>query len=181
MSWGLVLLLIIVFICLTALIFLNISSSSGFVEVYFIVAIVILFIILLFTIDFDNPVSTSIYIRTANVQNSLIYEVPYNADAAYSNLISVAFAGTYGANPNTTPASDTVIFNYDDIGSTPVYLLPTGAGPGKITITKLPNWQLQVDIDPTVTPADTVNGFLTMNLLCTGSQSINNKFKLISS
>jgi hypothetical protein len=139
---------------------------------------VILFIILLFTIDFDNPVSTSIYIRTANVQSPLIYEVPYNADAAYSNLISVAFAGTYGANPNTAPASDTVIFNYDDIGSTPVTLLGT---PAKITITKLPNWQLQVDIDPTADTASTVDGFLTMNLLCTGSQSINNKFKLISS
>jgi hypothetical protein len=178
MSWGLVVLLVFVFICVSALVFLNFSYTASFVEFYFIAVVVALFIILLFTINFDNPVSTSIYIRTVTTQSPLIYDVPYNADTAYSNLMSAAFAGTWGANPNTDPASDTIIFNYDEL-TEPVHLLPTTGSEGKITITKLPNYQLQVDIDPSVGGDATVNGFLTLNLLCTGSQSINNKFKLL--
>jgi hypothetical protein len=174
MSWGLVVLLIFVFICLSALVFLNFSYTASFVEFYFIAVVVVLFIILLFTINFDNPVSTSIYLETLNTQGPFIYDVPYNADTTYNNLMSAAFAGTWGANPNTNPAGDTVIFDYDTL--TTATLLD-----GKIIITKLPNYQLQVDIDPDAGVGGNVliNGFLTLNLLCTGSQSINNKFKLL--
>ena len=130
---------------------------------------------MLFTIDFDKPITTTIYIRTAKVQSPLIYQVPYNADDGYANLFSAAFAGNWdGATTpvNTTPASNTVIFNYDTF--TDATLLG-----GKVTLTKLSGYRLQVDIDPTVGGDDTIDGFLTLNLLCTGSQSINSKFKLL--
>jgi hypothetical protein len=178
MSWGLVVLLVFVFICLSALVFLNFSYTASFVEFYFIAVVVVLFIILLFTIDFDNPVSTSIYIKNNTTQGPIIYEVPYNADSQFSNLMSAAFAGTWGANPNTAPANDTIIFDYDKL-TEPVHLLPTTGSEGKITITKLPNYQIQIDIDPSVGGNVLIDGFLTLNLLCTGSQSINNKFKLL--
>lgn len=175
MTWGLAILLIVIFICFTALIFIQFKTTPFFVEAYFIVVVIVLFVILLFTINFDNPISTTVYIRTAKKQNPLIYEVPYNADSGYSNLMSASFAGNYNGltTPvNGAPADDTVVFNYDDF--TTATLLD-----GKIILTKLSNWRIQVDIDPTVGGDDTVNGFLTLNLLCTGSQNINNKFNLV--
>lgn len=180
MSWGLAILLIVLFICFTALVFLQFPATPYLVETYFIVVVLVLFIILLFTVDFDNPVSTTIYIRTANAQNPLVYEVPYNSDDSYSNLISASFAGNWDAATtpvNNTPAADTVIFNYDSLAVNDTVSLLSG----KIIITKLADWQLSVTVDPTVSTASNINGFLTLNLLCTGSQSINNKFKLIQS
>jgi hypothetical protein len=175
MTWGLAILLIVIFIALTALVFIQFDTTPFFVETYFIIVIIALFVILLFTIDFDNPISTTVYIRTAKDQSPLIYDVPYNADTGYSNLMSAAFAGNYsGATTpvNTTPASDTVVFNYDTF--TTASLLG-----GKILLTKLPGYQLQVDIKPTEGADHEIDGFLTLNLLCTGSQSINNKFNLV--
>ena len=175
MTWGLAILLIVIFICFTALVFIQFRATPYFIEGYFIFVIIAIFIILLFTINFDNPVSTTVYIHTAKVQSPLIYDVPYNADSGYSNLMSASFAGNYSVATtpvNQTPASDTVIFNYDEFTST------TLLG-GKITLTRLSGRRLQVDIDPTVGGDDTVDGFLTLNLLCTGSQTIHSQFKLL--
>ncbi len=175
MTWGLAILLIVIFIALTALIFIQFDTTPFFVETYFIVVIIVLFIILLFTIDFDNPISTTVYIRTSKDQSPLIYEVPYNADTGYSNLMSASFAGNYsnGTTPvNETPADNTVIFNYDTF--TTASLLG-----GKIILTKLSGYRLQIDIEPNVDIFHEIDGFLTLNLLCTGSQSINNKFNLV--
>jgi hypothetical protein len=73
---------------------------------------------------------------------------------------------------NNESYKDTVTFNYDTF--TDATIVSMG---GKIKATKLSNYRIQVDIDPTVGGASTLNGFLTLNLLCTGSQSINGKFE----
>ena len=179
MSWGLLILLIVIFVCFTLLLFIQIPDFGFFIETYFIIILIVLFLILIFTIDFDNPITTTVYInKTAeSAKNTLIYDVPYNADDGYSNLMEASFSGLWSGpddSVNGTPAFDKVIFNYDTFTT-------TGILGGKITFTKLPNYQLQVDIDPAVGDAHFINGYLTMFLLCTGSQSINNKFELVSS
>jgi hypothetical protein len=175
MTWGLFILLLVIFIALTVLIFIQFNTTPYFAESYFLVVVLVLFVILIFTIDFDNPLSTTLYIDTEKKQLPIIYQVPYNADSAYTNLFSASFAGTWsGATTpvNTTPASDTVIFDYDTF--TEATLLD-----GKIKITKVADWQLSIEIDPTLNTSHKIDGFLTLNLLCTGSQSINGKFNQI--
>ena len=173
MSWGLFILILVIFIALTLLIFIQFNTTPYFAETYFIVVILVLFIILLFTIDFDNPVSTTLYINTEKTQSPIIYTVPYNSDSEYSNLMSASFAGNWSAGTtpiNTTPASDAIIFNYDTF--TTAELLG-----GKIVIGKVADNQISITIDPTLNTAHKLDGFLTLNLLCTGSQSINSKFE----
>jgi hypothetical protein len=176
MSWGLFILILVIFIAFTFLVFIQFNTTPYFAETYFIVVILALFIILLFTIDFDNPVSTTLYINTEKDQSPIIYTVPYNSDSEYSNLMSASFAGTYSSatDPtNSDPASNTVVFNYNTIESA-VNLLN-----GKIVIEKVAGNQLSITIKPTEGTAHKMDGFLTLNLLCTGSQSINGKFEQI--
>lgn len=175
MDWGLFVLILIIFICFTVLLYLQMPNFGYFVENYFIIVIIILFIILIFTIELNNPITTTIYINTSNTQSPLVYQVPYNSDSDYSNLMSASFAGTYsaGTDPvNTTPASDTLIFNYDTFTTT------TLLG-GKIALAKLPNYQISVTIDPNAGTDYKMDGFLTLSLLCTSSQSISGGFKQV--
>lgn len=175
MTWGLFILLLVIFIAFTVLLFLQIPYFDNFFETYFLIIIIVIFIVLLFTIDFNNPLSTTIYIRTANNQNPLIYSVPFNDNSNYSNLINVTFLGTYNeaTTPiNNNPAADTKVFNYDTLDA-PVTLLED-----KIKFTKLPNQQIQIDIAPNSDIS--INGFLTMSLICTGSQSIDGSFTQIA-
>jgi hypothetical protein len=84
---------------------------------------------------------------------------------------------TNNAAINGASYSDTVTFNYDEI-TTPVQITTLGA---KVQVTKLPNYQLQVVINPTVTdPSHRLNGYLTLSLLCTGDQTIDGKFDLLN-
>ena len=182
MSWGLFILILIIFVAFTALLFLQIPNfGANYAEVYFIVLVIILFIILLFAIDFSNPISATITIQnTAKKQNPIIYDIPYNADASYSNIFSASFAGTWSTDTDPTnkdASKDIVIFNYDTL-TAPVQVLGTT---NKIVITKLPNYQIQIDIDPTVDTAHNIDGFLTISLLCTSAQSINSRIDLVSS
>lgn len=177
MSWGLLILLIVIFICFSLLLFIQIPDFGFFIETYFIIILIVLFLILIFTIDFDNPITTTVYInKTAeSVKNTLLYDVPYNADDGYSNLMEASFSGLWNTDSvNTDPASNKVLFNYDTFNTAELL-------GGKILITKLPDYQLQVEIDPAVGTAHFINGYLNLYLLCTGSQSITNKFELVSS
>lgn len=175
MDWGLFVLIVILFICFTVLLYLQIPNFDYFIENYFLIVLIILFIILIFTIDFNNPITTTVYIRTAKNQSPLVYSVPYNGDTNFSNLISASFVGTYSIDTtpvNNTPANDTKVFNFDLFDT--VTLLG-----GKITITKdvTTPYQLQVAIDPN--SEIPIDGFLTMSLVCTGSQSISGSFQQI--
>ena len=176
MSWGLFVLLLIIFICVSVLLFLTLQGFEMFYEVYFIIVIIGLFIILIFAIDFNNPVTTTIYIQNKTQPSTLIYSVPYNDDGNYANLMTMTYSGVWSPamDPvNTESYKDTVTFNYDTL-ATDASIVSMG---GKIKATKLSNYRIQIDIDPTVGGASTLNGFLTLNLLCTGSQVINGKFE----
>jgi len=176
MSWGLFVLLLIIFICVSVLLFLTLQGFELFYEVYFIIVIVGLFIILIFAIDFNNPITTTIYIQNKTQPSTLIYSVPYNDDGNYANIMTMTYSGVWTGNDpvNSAGYTDTVTFNYDTF--TDATIASMG---GKIKVTKLSNYRIQVDIDPTVGGASTLNGFLTLSLLCTGSQAINGKFEQI--
>ncbi len=178
MSWGLFVLLLIIFICVSVLLFLTLQGFEMFYEVYFIIVIIGLFIILIFAIDFNNPITTTIYIQNKTQPSTLIYSVPYNDDGNYANLMTMTYSGVWTPTMdpvNTDSYKDTVTFNYDTL-ATDASIASMG---GKIKATKLSNYRIQIDIDPTVGGASTLNGFLTLSLLCTGSQAINGKFEQI--
>lgn len=166
MSWGLFVLILVLFIAFSVLLYLQIDNFSYFMESYFIIVIVVIFIILIFTLDFDNPITQTVYIQGPTVNKSLTFQVPYNADTGYSNLINATFSGVWAGHTPTNDQVNTVTFNYDTFTTT------TLLG-GVITFTKLPNYQMQVDINS----SETTDGFLTMTLLCTGSQDIESSFK----
>jgi hypothetical protein len=172
MTWGLAILLVILFICLSVLFFLLMPNSMEYIETYFIIVIIILFIILIFAIDFDNPITTTVYCAKTETNKTLVYDVPYNDDTGYSNLMTLTFAGVYnGKSPvNDTNYLDTTTFNYDTFTDASIL-------GGAIKVTKLPNYQIQLDITPGT--SGPIDGFITMSLLCTGSQNINGKFQQV--
>ena len=171
MSWGLFVLILVLFIAFSVLLYLQIDNFSYFMESYFIIVIVVIFIILIFTLDFDNPITQTVYIQGPTVNKSLTFQVPYNADTGYSNLINATFSGVWKNNTPTNNQVNTVTFNYGAVADNASlgYLL----GSDVITFTKLPNYQMRVDINA----ANDIDGFLTMTLLCTGSQDIESSFK----
>jgi hypothetical protein len=175
MSWGLFVLLLIIFICVSVLLFLTLKDFEYFYEAYFIIVVIALFIILIFAIDFNNPITTTVYIQNKTQPSTIIYSVPYNDDGNYANIMTMTYNGVWS--PTMDPVNqdsykDTVTFNYDTFTDATIVSMS-----GKIKATKLSNYRIQVDVDPTVGGASTLNGFLTLNLLCTGSQSINGKFE----
>jgi len=175
MTWGLFTLLLILFICFSVLVYINFKDSNGFFETYFLIVIITLFVILLFTIDFSIANSITYTFKNRTTATSFVLDVPYNDDTSYSNIMSVSFAGTWNipTTPvNNSPSNDSKIFNYDSI-TAPVSLLD-----GKIVLTKLPNWQLRVDVDPNVGGnVAPINGYFNLTLLCNSSQDINGKFQ----
>ena len=176
MTWGLFVLLLIIFICVSVLLFLTLKDFEYFYEAYFIIVVIALFIILIFAIDFNNPITTTIYIQNKTQPSTIIYSVPYNDDGNYANLMTMTYSGVWsgsGMDPvNQDAFKDTVTFNYDTFTDATIASMN-----GKIKVAKLSNYRIQVDIDPTVGSASTLNGCLTLSLLCTGSQSINGKFE----
>ncbi len=175
MSWGLFVLILVLFIAFSVLLYLQIDNFSYFMESYFIIVIVVIFIILIFTLDFDNPITQTVYIQGPVVTKSLTFQVPYNADTGYSNLISATFSGVWKDNTPTNNQLNTVTFNYGAVADNGQlgYLLGTDFAGAAIKFTKLPNYQMQVDI---ISDKE-IDGFLTMTLLCTGSQDIESSFK----
>lgn len=176
MSWGLFILLLIIFIALSVLVFFQFSHYEGFFEIYFLVVIIALFVILLFTVNFNNPVSITYTFKNRTTDTSFVLSVPYNEDTSYSNIMSVTFAGLWNSTEpkiNTTPASDARVFNYDLLAvNESVSLLD-----GKLVLTKLANWQLNVDVKPTVGTDAPINGYMNISLLCNSSQDINGSFE----
>jgi hypothetical protein len=173
MTWGLGILLLIVFISFSVVLFLVYPELSKYFELYFIGVIIILFIILIFAIDFDNPISTTIYLERLAADRTLTFEVPYNDNTQFSNLMSVSFTGVYSPDNspvNSTAYTNNVVFNYDEIDENGATILN-----GQIKVTRLPDYELKLEIIPS--EGVVLDGFLTMSLLCTGSQNINGKFK----
>ena len=180
MGWPLAILLLIIFICFSVILFLQFPSFTQYIEVYFLVVILILFVILIFAIDFNNPISYTINFTSAVTEQTKILDVPYNEDTTYSNLMSATFAGTYST--GTTPVNGDAggpetnkVFNYDTL-ATQVSMLG-----GKILIDKLPNRQIKLTIRPGAGPdATPINGFFNLSLLCTSSQDIDGSFSEVS-
>lgn len=180
MGWPLAILLLIIFICFSVILFLQFPSFTQYIEVYFLVVILILFVILIFAIDFNNPISYTINFTSAVTEQTKILDVPYNQDTTYSNLMSATFAGTY--NTLTTPVNvdpagpeTNQVFNYDLL-DTQISMLN-----GKILIDKLPNRQIKLTIRPGAgVDATPINGFFNLSLLCTSSQDIDGSFSEVS-
>lgn len=177
MTWPLAILLLIIFICLSVLIFLQFPNFSNYIEIYFLVVILILFIILIFTIDFSNPISYTITFKQTTTAQTVTLNVPHNEDTSYSNLMTATFAGLYNTTKiNADPAAPANIqtFNYDtlNVGET-VTLLD-----GKLVLKKLANWQMELDIVPNAGGnSDPINGYFNLSLLCNSSQDIEGKFE----
>lgn len=181
MDWPLAILLLIIFICFSVVLFLQFSSFTQYIEVYFLVVILILFVILIFAIDFNNPISYTINFTSAVTEQTKILNVPYNEDTTYSNLMSATFAGTYSTATvpvNADPAGPATnkVFNYDTLEDTQISMLG-----GKILIDKLPNRQIKLTIRPGAGgDATPINGFFNLSLLCTSSQDIDGSFSEVS-
>lgn len=180
MDWPLAILLLIIFICFSVILFLQFPNFTQYIEVYFLVVILILFVILIFAIDFNNPISYTINFTKAVTEQTKILDVPYNQDTAYSNLMAATFAGNYST--GTTPVNQdpegtetNKVFNYDDL-TTQISMLG-----GKILIDKLPNRQIKLTIRPGAgSDATPINGFFNLSLLCTSSQDIDGSFNEVS-
>jgi hypothetical protein len=183
MTWGLFVLILVLVIALIVLCYLNVDGFSYFMENYFIFILLIVFIILLFVIDFNNQIQITTYVKTKNpFTTPLIYQVPTQEDNSITNIINISFTGLYGdegtvANNSTTNTS--IDINYDTIAvGTEKYLWANNVDDDikLFIITKLESGALQVTTPPTG-ESKSVDGYLTLTLLCTGSQTINSSFK----
>ena len=183
MTWGLFVLILVLVIALIALCYLNLNGFSYFMENYFIFILLIVFIVLLFVIDFNNQIQITTYVKVKNPFTSpLLYQVPTQNDTSITNTINVTFTGLYGdsgtvANNSTT--NTTININYDTIAvDTPVDLWANNVTGGEklFIIRKLASGNLEVNT-PTGVEFKSIDGYLTLTLLCTGSQNINSSFK----
>ena len=151
-------------------------------ENYFIFILLIVFIVLLFVIDFNNQIQITTYVKTKNpFVTPLIYQVPTQNDTGITNIVNIAFTGLYGdegtvANDSTT--NTTIDINYDTIAvDSPVTLYANNDESTELlVITKLISGALQVTT-PSSPNSHSLDGYLTLTLLCTGSQTINSSFK----
>ena len=176
MTWGLAVLLVIIFILFSVLLFLQFPDFTNFAEIYFIIVVIILFVILIFAIDFNNPITTTIVLKGTTSDNTLTYKVPYNDDTSFANVMNLNFAGVVDNQNNLNTQQNSVTFNYDAMDLvTPVTLNLADSG-ATVSLLKLPDYQIQVTINPN---GHTLNGYLVLSLLCTGSQNINSGFDQI--
>lgn len=186
MTWGLFVLILVLAIAFIVLCYLNIENFSYFMENYFIFILLIIFVILLFVVDFNNQIQITTYVKVKNDFSAtpLIYQVPYHSDSDITNTVNVAFAGTceaLGGTPALQSVTNTQInFNIDDLavgGSVTLYANNLGVTP-LFVITKTNNYTLSVtNTAQSVNGGKMLDGYLTLTLLCTGSQSIESYFK----
>jgi len=189
MTWGLFVLILVLVIALIILCYLNFTNFSYFMENYFIFILLIVFIILLFVIDFNNQIQISTYVKVRNVFTTpLQYQVPYHSDTDISNIVNVAFTGTceaLGVNAQSRSVTNTQIdFNINDlaIGDTVfLYANNDSSSPTNklFDITKTGEYVLTITntADSVDTSGKLLDGYLTLTLLCTGSQTIESSFK----
>ena len=183
MTWGLFVLILVLVIALIVLCYLNLSGFSYFMENYFIFILLIVFIVLLFVIDFNNQIQITTYVKVKKpFTTPLIYQVPTQDDTSITNIINVSFTGLYGAGESVADESVTntsIDINYDTIAvGDEKYLWANNVdGADKLfVIRKLASGDLEVNT-PTGEEFNSVDGYLTLTLLCTGSQTINSSFK----
>jgi hypothetical protein len=185
MTWGLFVLILVFVIAFIVLCYLNVDGFGYFMENYFIFILLIVFIILLFVIDFNNQIQITTYVKVKNAFTTpLLYEVPTQDDTNITNIINVAFTGLYGDSgdvANLSATNTTIDINYDTIAvDTPVPLWANNIENGDklFVIRKLASGNLEINT-PTGVDFHSVDGYLTLTLLCTGSQTINNSFKRV--
>jgi len=182
MTWGLFVLILVLVIALIVLCYLNLSGFSYFMENYFIFILLIVFIVLLFVIDFNNQIQITTYVKVKNAFNSpLVYQVPTQDDTSITNIVNISFTGLYGDSgdvANNSATNTSIDINYDTIAvDTPVDLYANNDNTTKLfIIRKLSSGALEVNT-PTGGDFHSVDGYLTLTLLCTGSQNINSSFK----
>lgn len=175
MTWGLFVLILVIVFAVIALCYLNFSDFSYFMENYFIFILLIIFIILLFVIDFNNQVQITTYFQNVNTEKTLIYQVPYHSDTDITNIVNVAFTGLLTGEGTISVTNTQVNFDIDamNVGDEQLLYANNDNTTLIFTITKTAEYQLTV----TNNTAYYLDGYLTLTLLCTGSQSIESSFK----
>jgi len=188
MTWGEFVLILIIIFAAILLCYLNFSNFSYFMENYFIFILLIVFIVLLFVVDFNNTVQITTYVKVTNVFNTpLEYQVPYHNDTDISDIVNITFTGTceaLGVTQEDRSVTNTQVnINMKTLAEgvdIPVYANNiTTAGTILFNVRKIGEHSLRVT--NTAASVDTsgklLDGYLTLSLLCTGNQSINSGFK----
>jgi hypothetical protein len=187
MTWGEFVLILIIAFAVILLCYLNFTNFGYFMENYFIFILLIIFIVLLFVIDFNNTVQITTYIKVRNVFNTpLEYQVPYHNDTDISDIVNITFTGTceaLGATQEDRSVTNTQVnINMKTLAENvdvPVYANNDTTGTILFNIRKIAEHSLRVT--NTSASVDTsgklLDGYLTLSLLCTGNQSINSGFK----
>lgn len=187
MTWGEFALILIIAFAVILLCYLNFTNFSYFMENYFIFILLIVFIILLFVVDFNNTVQITTYVKVTNVFNTpLEYQVPYHNDNDISDIVNVAFTGTceaLGANQEDRSVSNTQVnINMKTLAEgvdVPIYANNDTGSIILFNVRKIGEHSLRVT--NTAASVDTsgklLDGYLTLSLLCTGNQSISSGFK----
>jgi len=184
MTWGQFVLILVLVIALIVLCYLNVDGFGYFMENYFIFILLIGFIILLFVIDFNNQIQITTYVKVKNPFTApLLYQVPTQEDSDITNIINVSFTGLYGSGvdvvANSSATNTSVDINYDTIGvdvETPLWANNIDGVDKLFIIKKLASGNLEVST-PTGVDFRSLDGYLTLTLLSTGSQTINSSFK----
>lgn len=189
MTWASFALILFIVLAFFILCYLNFANFSYFIENYFIFILLAVFIVLLFVVDFNNQVQITTYVKVTDVfATPLQYQVPYHSDTDITDIVNVSFTGTceaLGATPSEKSVTNTVInFNMKSmaIGENVTLTSNNNIGGGGIslfTITKTAEHSLEVvntsaSVDISGKKLD---GYLSLTLLCTGSQNIESGFK----
>lgn len=189
MTWASFALILFIVLAFFILCYLNFTNFSYFIENYFIFILLVVFIVLLFVVDFNNQVQITTYVKVTDVfATPLQYQVPYHSDTDITDVVNVSFTGTceaLGATREDRSVTNTVI-NFDiksmAIGDSVTLTSNNdigGTGIALFTITKTAEYVLTVvntaaSVDTTGKKLD---GYLSLTLLCTGSQNIESGFK----
>lgn len=187
MTWGEFALILIIVFAVILLCYLNFTNFSYFMENYFIFILLIVFIVLLFVVDFNNTVQITTYVKVTNVFNTpLEYQVPYHNDTDISDIVNITFTGTceaLGATSEDRSVTNTQVnINMKTLAEgvdVPIYANNDTTGTILFNVRKIAEHSLRVT--NTAASVDTsgklLDGYLTLSLLCTGNQSINSGFK----
>ena len=183
MTWGLFVLILVLVLAVIIFCYLNMDGFGYFMENYFIFILLIVFIILLFVIDFNNQIQITTYVKVKNPFTApLLYQVPTQDDTSITNIINISFTGLYGNSgdvANISATNTSVDINYDTIAvdtETPLWANNVDGDVKLFIIKKLASGNLEVST-PTGGDFHSTDGYLTLTLLCTGSQTINSSFK----
>jgi hypothetical protein len=148
-------------------------------ENYFIIILVIIFVILIITLSFNNSIEISTYIKVKTPPAALIYNVPTQNDSQISNLMSFNFTGVYDNQQVeiNTNNSGLYTFNYDTLTetATPITNFKIPGGTEIFSISKLANGQLKLEIRD-VLAGKYLDGYVSFGLLAQGNQSIDGGF-----